>query len=443
MINLASKITSQTKWHRLYLVSRALLYGLSLILALLLVYQILFPEISLSFFFNDPKSLKNTLVSVRTDTRNPLENGLIGNKGKLVFNANPLGNFENATLKITTVKNSNALTNATVKIHKTYSAFFYPEGLPLGFANGSLLSTNGNYYLISNGMIRQFASTTALDQFGFTNVTFLKVLPEDLNFNPKGVDIVNANIYPDDTLITVGGKYYQFKTGQLLPFLSEKAFLSRYLATQAIPKDEAFLKDKTISENTIGFADGALVSNDQSVFILTNGKSYPFADSTTFVAMGFDWKDVLPVTPAEINTYARQKQFTVNQLHPNGTLFFDEQTKTYFLLDEGFRRPISNTLIAKTYSKNSPIIASSLSLEKNTSCQLTKTPLAFRTFDCEINLSPLNNFPGNTYQFEIIFPKDVNLLTANTVFYTKFNQDSMLNSLSLIKTRLQNNYVKN
>ncbi len=443
MINLASKITSQTKWRRIYLISRALLYGLSLILALLLVYQILFPEISLSFFFNDPKSLKNTLVSVRTATQKPLENGLVKSKEKLAFNANPLGDFEDATLKITTVKNSNALTNAAVKIRKTYSAFFYPEGLPLGFADGSLLSANGNYYLISDGMAHQFISVSALTQLGFTEVTFLKISPEDLRFNPKGADIANAKTYPDATLIATGGKYYQFKTGQLLPFLSEKAFLSRYPATQAIPKDENFLKDKTISENAIGFADGTLVSNDQSVFILTGGKSYPFADSATFVAMGFDWKDVLPVTAAEINTYARQKQFTVNQLHPNGTLFLDEQTKNYFLLEEGIRRLISSPLVAHTYSKNLPILVNSQSLEKSISCQLTKTPLTFRTFGCELNLSPLKDFPGNDYQFEITFPNDVNLLTAHTIFYTKFGQASTLTSLSLIKTRLQNNYVKN
>jgi hypothetical protein len=443
MINLAGKITSQTKWRRIYLISRALLYGLSLIMALFLVYQILFPEISLSFFFNDPKSLKNTLVSVRTATQTPLENGLIRRKEKLAFNANPLGNFENATLKITTVKNSNAPTNATVKIRKTYSAFFSPEGLPFGFADGSLLSANGNYYLISDGTSHQFISTSALTQLGFTEVTFLKISPEDLRFNPKGAAISSANNYPDATLIVVGGKYYQFKAGQLLPFLSEKAFLSRYPATQAIPKDEAFLKDKTITENTIGFADGTLASNEQSVFILTSGKSYPFADSTTFVAMGFDWKDVLPVTPAELNFYTRQKQFTVNQLHPNGTLFLDEQTKSYFLLNEGLRRLISSPSVAKTYSKNSPILVNAQSLEKNIACQLTKTPLTFRTFGCELNLSPLKDFPGNDYQFEVAFPNDVNLLTANTIFYTKFGQASTLNSLSLIKTRLQNNYVKN
>jgi hypothetical protein len=443
MINLANKVTSQVKWKRIYLVLRVFIYLLFLLMSLFIAYQILFPEISLSLFFSDIKSLKNTLALPRTTSQNPLQNGLIMSKEKFFFNANPLGSFENAKLKITTNKNSKNPENATIKIRKSYSAFFYPKGKPLGFANGSLLSVNGNYYIISNGFFRQFISGSALDQFGFSRPSFLRISPEELALNPKGEDIMNANSYPDDSLILVGDRHYQFKNGQLLPFFSEKAFLSRYQPSQAITKDEEFLKNKNISENSIGFADGTLASSDQSVFILSQGKSYPFADSATFVAMGFDWNDVIQLTPAELNVYTRQKQFTVNQCHPNGTLFFDKQANEYFLINNGLKHPIGSESIAKTYSKNSPIQADSKSLEKTASCKLAKTPLTFRTFDCEIDLSALNSLPGNDYQFDIVFPENVNLLTAETIFFTKFNQTNTLNSLSLIKTRLQNNYVKN
>jgi len=443
MINLVHKVTSQLKWKRIYLISRIFLYLFFLLTAIFIAYKILFPEISLSLFFDDLKSLKNTLVLSRTTSQNPLRNGLIANKEQLSFNANPLGNFGNVKLKIITSKNSKSLEKTIIKVRKSYSAFFYPEGTPLGFVDGSLFSINGGYYIISNGKARQFISGSALDQLGFSRSSFVRISQDELSFNSEGEDIMNANSYPDGTLIVIGNRYYQFKNGQLFPFANDKAFLSRYQPTQAIPKNEDFLNNKVVSENFIGFADGTLVSSDQSVFILSQGNSYPFADSATFVAMGFDWNDVIPLTLAEINSYKRQKQLTVNQPHPDGTIFLDRQSSKYFLLKAGLKMPIENKSIVETYSKNSPIVVDSKSLEKEVSCSLVKVPLTFQTFECEIKLGDLNNFPGNDYQFDIIFASDVKLQLANAVFFTKFSRENILTSLSLIKYRLQNNYVKN
>ncbi|NTV40996.1 MAG: hypothetical protein HGA61_01855 [Candidatus Moranbacteria bacterium] len=382
------------------------------------------------------------LFLVQTTSQNPIKNGSISGKENLSFNTSPIGNFENAKLKLTKEKKSKELENVNVKIRKSYSTLFYPKGSPLGFIDGSLLSVNGDYFIVSNGKARRFVSGSALDQLGFSRSSFLRVSQQDLQLSPKGEDIINANSYPDSTLIVIGNRYYQFKDQQLFPFISERAFLSKYQPIQAIPKNEDFLENKEISENFIGFANGTLASSDQSVFLLTNGLSYPIADSETFLAMGFNWSDVLPLTPAEINSYKRQKQFTVNQPHPDGVLFYDKQANEYFITSNGLRRPIKSQLIAQTYLRNSPVEVDSQSFEKSVSCNLKKTSLTFNVFDCDIDLKNIKDFPGNTYRFDIFFSDDVSLKTANTVFYTKFNLANTLNSLSLIKTRLQNNYAK-
>ncbi len=444
MINLTKKVILQKKWKKIYLASRALLYVIFLLTALFMIYQILFPEISLTYSFSNVNSLKNTLFSTRTTSQNPAKNGSVSNSDTLFFNANPLGNFEDAKLSFILNKTSAIPEKALVKVRKSYSAFFYPQAAPIGFANGSLLSVNGVYYIVSGGKTRQFVSGSALDQLGYSRSSFLRISKDDLKLNPAGENILNADAYPDDTLIVIGNQYYQFENQQLIPFLSEKAFLSKYQPTQAIPKNEDFLKGRNISESFVGFADGTLASSDQSVFILSKGNSYPIADSATFVAMGLDWNNVLPLTPTEINAYKRQKQFTVNQPHPDGTIFYDENKNEYFLIDNGLKHPIENQLIINnTHAKTAAILVNSASLEQAVSCSPTKAPLTFRTFACQFNLSNISGLLGNDYQFEATFGNNIKLESIDVVFYTKLNQPNVLKSLSIIKSRLQNNYVKN
>ncbi|MEI7620977.1 MAG: hypothetical protein WCJ51_00415 [Candidatus Moraniibacteriota bacterium] len=443
MINPNRKIFSQARWQGIYLACRILLYFFFLLAVCFVTYQILFPEISLNYSFSSTNSLKNTLFEMRTSSQNQIKNGRIDNEAVLTFNANPLGIFENAKLQIVLDKNSKFPAQPSVQIRKSYQAFFYPLGESVNFSNGTLLSSNGIYYIVSAGKIRQFVSGAALDQLGFSRQAFLRVSQAELAINPKGEDILKADTYPDDALIAVDGQYFQFKNQQLIPFLSDKAFLSRYQATQAIPKDETFLKKYPVLENFIGFADGTLASSDQSVFILSKGLSYPIADSATFLAMGFSWDSVLPLTPAEINAYKRQKQFTVNQPHPDGTIFYDQQAEETFLIENGKKRPLKNSFVAASQSTNASVLVNSQSLEKRAFCKLTKAPITLRTLECDLDLKNISHLLGNDYQFEIDFGQEVKLQTAQVVFFTKFSQANTLTSLSLIKTRLQNNYVQN
>ncbi len=438
-----SEITLPIKWKRIYLFSRFFLYLCFILISLFVAYRILFPEISLDFSFSNTKSLKNTLVSAHTNLQKNLKNGIFNNGETLFFDANPLGNFEDTNFKLVTNKNSTTLGKTTVKVRKSYAAFFYPTGEPLGFADGSLLSANGTYYIVSDGKARQFISGSALDQLGFSRSSFLMISQNELALNPRGDDILDANSYPDNTLVVIGNQYYQFKNQQLLPFVSDRAFLSKYEPTQAIPKNEDFLNSHQVSESFIGFADGTLASSDQSVFVLSQGKSYPIADSVTFTAMGYNWDDVIPLTPGEINTYERQKQFTINQPHPDGTFFYDKDQDKYFLIENNKKRPVEDQLTIKTRLKNSPILVNSQSLEKNITCIPIKNRLSFSTFSCQLSLLEINNFLGNDYQFEISFENEADLAFVNVVFYTQLNQTNIRNSLSTIKARLQNNYLKN
>jgi len=358
----------------------------------------------------------------------------------LIFNANPVGNFSNANFTFTVDKKSASMENFDVKIHKSYQAFFYPIGKPAGFRNGTLLSSNGSYYIISNDKLRKFSEAAIVLKLGYSKNSFLEVSQNDLLFNESGSDITDADNYPDDTLFAIGETYYQMRNQELFPFVSTRAFFSQFEANQAIIKDNTFLKDHTVADEELGFADGTLASFEQSVFILSEGKSYPIADAETFVQMGFDWNNVIAIDSEELNIYKKQKQFDINQPHPNGTIFFDQATGTYFVIKDNERHPIENAAALKTYSKQKFVIANSKESEISVSCQLKKNLLS-SNYSCNVPIDSFENFLGNDYQIETKFANEAKISDINATFSTPLSWSNLRSSLSRIKASLKNNYI--
>ena len=130
-----------------------------------------------------------------------------------------------------------------------------------------------------------------------------------MRYNEIGNTITDASSYPDGSLFAIGDTYYQMQNQKLVPFVSTRAFFSQFETNQSIIKNDDFLKNYPVSDDQLGFAEGTLASFEQSVFILSEGKSYPVADAETFVQMGFDWNNVVALDSEELNIYKKQKQF--------------------------------------------------------------------------------------------------------------------------------------
>ncbi|HPN54806.1 MAG TPA: hypothetical protein PLB52_02630, partial [Candidatus Moranbacteria bacterium] len=326
MFDLTSEIKLEPKLQKRYNMARIFLYALFLLAIILVADRILFPSVSLVFSFENANSLKNTInpPHIASVPENPAKNPISKND-KFVFYSTAFGNFSDISLTFTTKDNSADIKDSSVYLRKSYQAFLYPIGEPVGFKDGTLLATeDGKYYLISDGLLRKFSSIEILLSLGYPRDSFLQVQQSDLQYNKAGADIVDKDTYPNDTLFAIEDTYYKLRDEKLFPFISARAFLSQFDANQAITKDIGFLSHYTISEKLLGFADGTLASYDISVYILSNGKSYPINSANTFVRMGFDWQDVIPIDSEELSLYEKQKIFTLNQAHPDGTIFFDE-----------------------------------------------------------------------------------------------------------------------
>ena len=444
MFDLTNEIKLDQKMQKRYNIARGFLYAAFFIVVLFIADRVIFPSVSLIFSFDNANSLKNTINPpyVASAPENPAKNP-ISTKDKFIFYSTAFGNFSDVLLTFTTKDNSADIKDSSVYLRKSYQAFLYPIGEPVGFKDGTLLTTeNGKYYLVSDGVLRKFESIEILLSLGYPRESFLKVQQSDLQYNKPGADIIDKNGYPDDTLFAVEDTYYKLKEGQLFPFISAQAFLSQFEVNQAIIKDRDFLSRYALSEKLLGFADGTLVSYDISVYILSEDKSYPINSANTFVRMGFEWKDVVPIDSEELSLYEKQKIFTLNQVHPDGTIFFDESAQKYFIIKDKHKLPIGTQTIAKSYSKKNPIKAN---LQENENdaihCQLKKSQLNSHKYFCEMPLDSVANFFGNDYEVNTRFANEAEIKNINTTFSTPANWKNLMLSLSTIKNNIKNNYI--
>lgn len=440
MLDLTKEIQLNPEFQKKYTLWRILLYFVFVLVTLFVGYRILFPIVPLDFDMNSPNANKNTLVSPHLEqTKQFPSKGIIGVDEKFVFNANPIGQFSNATIQFDLGKNPSAIDGSTVEIQKSFIAFFYPTGNPVGFPDGNLLTTkDGDYYIVSDGKLRKFADTKTILELGYPKSAFVSVSPTDLAYNEKGDEITDQENHPNNTIFAIEDTYYELKDGQLFPFVSSRALSSRLDPICAIAKSVDFFAKYPSSETYLGFANGTLASSADSVYILSDGKSFPVETADTFNAMGFDWNSVIPITQDELGVYEKQKQFTHDQPHPNGVTFFDQKTNESFMIENGLKRMIPSEAIVQAYSKQKPVLTDSETLLKKTSCQLEKNFWGKNIFQCSVKLDEFSNLIGNSFRISLTFPVKTNLKSIRATFSTPLSTQSLKNSLSKIKERIYN-----
>lgn len=443
MFDLTKEIKLTPDLQKKYTIARTTMHVVFVATALFVAYSILFPTVPLDFNMNAPESNKNTLpMPIVSSTKEFPPKATVSANDNLVFDASPSGQFSNANVTFTIAKKNADIGNSTIKIKKSYQAFFYPTGKPVGFKDGTLLSTsNGNYYIVSDGSLRKFSSTNTILQLGYPKSAFIAVLDDDLKFNPVGDEISSTNEYPNNTIFAIEDTYYELIEGQMFPFVSTPAFLSQFDAINAIAKNKDFLAGYKVSETSLGYEDGTLASSDVSVFILSQGKSYPVQSVETFLRMGFSWDNLTPVTTDELGIYAKQKQFTSDSPHPDGTIFFDQNTNKHFMIEKEFKRPMDSDAVAKSYSKRKAVLASLEDAEKIASCDLKRKSSGSDIYSCEANVADLQPFIGNYYQITANFPVETNINNLNVTFSTQLTWPNMRDSLSKIKTKILTRFL--
>ncbi|HWQ60547.1 MAG TPA: hypothetical protein VN420_05400 [Candidatus Fimivivens sp.] len=325
-----------------YRAFRVALFASFIVTTALFTYRTLFPSQDFTYSFVNPDTAKNTLE----DPATTLRKGRISANETLRTYAGTVGSFSTARIRIVLRKDS-AIPNTgsfTVSVRKSFRSFFYPEGSPL-------------------------------------------------------------SAMPTDRGVIVNGNPYLFSGDTLQPFVSDRAALSYFAKDKLLAANADLLTIIPPQETLVGFRPGSLLSDTQGVYgVGGDGKVHPIGTTQIFEALGFHWKDVVPVNEEELGFHKRGKIMLFDAAQPDGTVFRDTVTGTYSVISDARRLPIRNTeYLDSLLNVTTPIDASSDSLSITSACTPVRTTFSFLhpTFTCDIPLEALKTFPGESFEVSL------------------------------------------
>ena len=341
---------------------RATLWILLAIAGLATAYRFLFPTIETGFDFRNPKSSRNQIFEPRSETGVARTNGKLETGGTLIVNTSPLGDFSHLSVGIDLEKRSESPSRITATIRKNYRAFLYPIGDPV-------------------------------------------------------TDFPAAELYRfDDTV-------YLLRDGSLHRFVSEAAFLSRYPAEMARDVTADAIARYPIAPDFVGFRVGSLISFADGVYIVTSETEMrPVGSAEIFLALGYNFEDVIPVSEEDLGIYKRGRIFLMGAPHPDGTVFEERESGQLYLIESGLRRPIAEGRYRDFLRGNiHPIVALEGSDKRIARCD-TAIGLLPRAFDCDVDLGALTGSLGPDYEVRLA-DNDVaiDITTLSLAFSTRLD----------------------
>jgi hypothetical protein len=417
MLDLTKEIKLDKKNYRVYRRWQAFFYASCFSFALYVAYFIFFPTQTFNFSFVMLTSNKGNALNPRDAKGTLILDGKFSAEQKNYFDASLVGSFSKVKLSFTPKSNALSPENSHLDLRKSYRAFLFPEGQPIGFKDGTLLENNNAFYLISDGKLRKFSSPAIITALGFPENAFIAASDTDLKYNSLDEEITDTKSYPTDSLFKINETYYHLDSnGMLEKFISAGAFHSQYDEHLAISKPTDFLGNYPLTENPIGFADGSLVSYGLSAYIVSKNKIYPIGDPDIFLNQGYDWGDIITISGDEFSLYEKEKLFTLTSIHPDGTIFFTPDTRRWYRIENGQKQELPSENIANSWLKKKPITVLAKSLEVLGGCDLKKE--FFGNYSCFIPLDDTKDTAGKYYEFTFV-PKNNLAIDNLNLLYEK------------------------
>lgn len=397
-------------WHRRYTLLRVVLYLVFFCTAVFLFVRVVFPGEYGYFDFAVYRGGANTIADPRYEDGTPAEDALARAGRPLLFNFSAVGDFRDIAVTVDTEGEVDS--GGTLSVTRSYRAALYPEGAPVHLRDGSLVRTDDGFFLISQGTARRFASVDILRAAGYVPEQFRTVTPAELVLSPRGDDITDAAAALPDALYIVAGTYYQLHDGGLVPFVSDRAYLSWWRPEDAVARDDAFVAAYPPADDTMtGFISGTLVSYGESAYVVEGATLRPVDNPVTFIAKGYDWNVVVPLTGEEFGIYQMGRLYTRRVPHPSGTVFADVADGSRTLIADGRRHAIVGDAIADQYRAVTLVAVDEV--VEDADCRLEDTLLAQ---ECVIRFDALRRGVGAEYQFTYVPAADATLTELETVF---------------------------
>ena len=373
-----------------YLIGRASLYVISISLVFFWSLRIIFPTIPFSFDFNAPQSTKNTFLHPRSTTdQSPLTNGKIAGKQTLIGNFESPQTFSRIRVSFTLTNKSPDNARLKASLSRSYRSFFLP------------------------------IDETPLASFE------------------------HPPLYRDTT-----NTYYAETDGVLKRFVSTEAYLSRYPESFALPLATSTARSFPLSDEWIGFRPGSLLAFADGVFLVMDEHEIrPFGNPAILLSMGYRFDDVIQAHEEEIGIYERGRVLSFGAPQSDGTLFQDQDSGAYLLVNDKKLQPITSPEYRKfILEKTSPIIASLSSRNVTLSCVPISSWFHRRTLTCDMPKNALPSEFGSAFQLSLKnnapdIPVDLETITISLV--TDRTQGNFTLFTHQIFSRLLNRFGQN
>jgi len=412
--DLTPDIRLEPKSVRPYLLFRTALLSAFIAGTIFVVLSTVFTDARKHFGFRSYYGAENTIANPRYSDGAATESGHVGERQELISNVSASGDFSKIVFSFRQDDGS-APPSGAVSVIRAYRSFLVPNGTPVGFRDGSLLSSEGRYFLVSDGKPRPFPSETDIRNRGYDPKSFLSVAPETIAAIGEGTEIAEEESLPKGALIAHDDERYLVRDGSAFPFSSERAFRSRYRDEDVLPVDDGVFSTLSASDEPIGFLDGTLISYGEAVYAVEGTVLRPIDSPETFLGKGYAWDSVIPATGEEFGIYGRGRLYTEQQPHPDGTVFLDTVTEQAFLVESGTKREIPAAVLPQ-FSAITPVPASEADLG---GCELRER------LSCEIAWDPDSAGVGAEYQISFAPYHDVTLRDMDFTFSREMNRKNL------------------
>lgn len=190
-------------------------------------------------------------------------------------------------------------------------------------------------------------------------------------------------------------------------------------------------------DNKNTMPNGSLISCNETVFVIENGKARAFIAPEVFEKLGFKWNSVIKVKSDIFGRFDEGDPMTFGSLHPDGTLLkFDDKL---FLVKEKSRIELVG-IERDEFGDVVPLEFFSDKLKKAGECNIEVT--SSKQSSCEIKFEDISEIGGNDYIFDI--PQEIasEISDVEVVFKTLggMNIDVAKTSLARIKNNLALRY---
>ncbi|PIT94630.1 hypothetical protein COT98_02720 [Candidatus Falkowbacteria bacterium CG10_big_fil_rev_8_21_14_0_10_39_9] len=183
----------------------------------------------------------------------------------------------------------------------------YEKGDAIKFPNYSIIRTpDQKRYLLVDNTKRFIVSDEAFKKIGFNQNEIIEAPTGDLVSYSNGPNLTTTSTNITGTLMqnTKNGGVYFVQDNTKAPLIDKVLLSTKFKGKKIVKATETTLAKYTKIAPVL-FGNGELLKSNasQAVYLIDNGQKRPFVSGETFETLGYDWKNVITVSPQLLSLY--------------------------------------------------------------------------------------------------------------------------------------------